>query len=191
MIADLLESGKTLEEIGKAIGYHASTISRELRRNAEPDGEYWCVRAHDRTRQRRERGPIKIDEHLAWLIAAFLREDWSPEQISGHLRREQGIEISHVSIYSMIWRDRSQGGKLWRHLRTSYKRRRRRYGRKADFRPIKNRVPISERPRKANERKEYGHWEVDLIEGAHHSGYLLVAVERKTRFVRIGHLKRK
>jgi len=191
MIADLWEGGKTLEQIGAAIGFHASTISRELRRNAEPDGQYWCVRAHNRARQRRRRGPIKINEHLAWLIAAFLRDDWSPEQIAGHLLRERNIRISHVTIYTMIWRDRAQGGGLWRHLRLSYKKRRRRYGGQVDFRPIKDRVSISERPRKANERKELGHWEVDLIEGAHHSGYLLVAVERVTRFVRIGHLKRK
>ena len=191
MIADLWESGKTLVQIGEAIGYHASTISRELRRNAEPNGEYWCVRAHDQACQRRRRGPIKLDEHLTWLIAALLRSDWSPEQISGHLRRERRIHVSHVSIYAMIWRERKQGGRLWQHLRTSYKKRRRRYGQKADFRPINDRVSISARPRKVNERQEIGHWEVDLIEGAHHSGYLAVAVERVTRFVRIGHLRSK
>ena len=54
MIADLWESGKTLVEIADAIGYHASTVSRELYRNAGPNGEYWCVRARDRARQRRK-----------------------------------------------------------------------------------------------------------------------------------------
>lgn len=70
MIADLWESGKTVVEIGDAIGYHASTVSWELRRNVEPNGEYWCVPAHDLATQHRRRGPIKIDEYLASSIVA-------------------------------------------------------------------------------------------------------------------------
>lgn len=191
MIADLREGGKTLEQIGKAIGRSPSTISRELRRNADPDGSYWCVRAHRRARERRKRGPIKFTRELVWLVGAFLKDHWSPEQISGYLREEAGYRISFVSIYAWIWKDRAAGGELWRHLRTSRKKRRKRYGSKPDYFPIKERVSISQRPAKVDERKELGHWEVDLIEGAHHSGYLLVALERTTRFVRIGHLKRK
>lgn len=191
MIADLREGGKTLEQIGKAIGKSPSTISRELRRNADSDGSYWCVRAHRRARDRRKRGPIKFTRELAWLVGAFLKDHWSPEQISGYLWEEAGYRISFVSIYAWIWKDRTDGGELWRHLRTSRKKRRKRYGSKPDYFPIKDRVSISQRPAKVDEREELGHWEVDLIEGAHHSGYLLVALERTTRFVRIGHLKRK
>ena len=36
IIAELWENGKTLVEIGDTIGYHASTVSRKLRRNAAP-----------------------------------------------------------------------------------------------------------------------------------------------------------
>lgn len=191
MIADLRERGKTLQTIAEAIGFDASTVSRELRRNAETDGAYWCVRADRRARERRRRGPIKMTRDLVWLIGAFLKDHWSPEQISGHLREEAGYRISFVSIYALVWKDRAAGGQMWRNLRTSRKKRRRRYGSKPDYFPIKNRVSISQRPLEVDKRKELGHWEVDLIEGAFHSGYLLVAVERVTRFVRIGHLKRK
>jgi IS30 family transposase len=38
--------------------------------------------------------------------------DWSPEQISGSLKDELGILISHERIYQNIWSDKRHGGTL-------------------------------------------------------------------------------
>ncbi|MGV4477059.1 IS30 family transposase, partial [Ornithobacterium rhinotracheale] len=56
---------------------------------------------------------------------------------------------------------------------------------------IKNRVSIEERPQVVNERKEFGHWEGDLIEGKNHKGYLLTLTERVSRFLFIRYLPSK
>ena len=44
---------------------------------------------------------------------------------------------------------------------------------------IQNRVSIEERPPVVEKRFYYGDWEVDLVEGANHEGFLLTLVERK------------
>ncbi|WPL41208.1 hypothetical protein QX184_02060 [Malacoplasma iowae] len=54
-------------------------------------------------------------------------------------------------------------------------------------------IPYSLRPEKINNRKEFGHWEADLIVSKRQSGYyhLLTLVERKTRLVIIRKIKGK
>ena len=56
-----------------------------------------------------------------------LKADWSPEQISGHLRLHGELSISHETIYIHVWRDKEAGGHLYRHLRCSPKLRRKRH----------------------------------------------------------------
>ena len=55
-------------------------------------------------------------------IHALLREDWSPEQVAGRLRRQGELAISHETIYRYIWADKRAGGALYRHLRGARKR---------------------------------------------------------------------
>ena len=54
-------------------------------------------------------------------------------------------------------------------------------------------IPYSLRPEKINNRKEFGHWEADLIVSKGQSGYyhLLTLVERKTRLAIIRKIKGK
>ena len=49
-------------------------------------------------------------------VEELLREEWSPEQVSGHLRLERELTISHETIYRHIWRDLRAGGSLHEHL---------------------------------------------------------------------------
>jgi IS30 family transposase len=62
------------------------------------------------------------------LISKLLRQQWSPEQIVGFIRRFSRMKrrISHETIYQYIWRDKANGGTLWTHLRQSLKQRRKR-----------------------------------------------------------------
>ena len=62
------------------------------------------------------------------MVEACLRQQWSPEQAAGWLRRKARLSISHETIYRHIWRDRKRGGRLYLHLRCSPKQRRKRYG---------------------------------------------------------------
>jgi len=91
-------------EIARELGRHRSTVSRELKRNAAPyDGWYRARRAQQRAHARRYRS--RRNSH-------FGREQWSPEQVSGRLRLQRELTISHETIYRHIWRDLRSGGTL-------------------------------------------------------------------------------
>ena len=105
-ISRLHAAGKSRREIGHMMGRDASTISRELRRNSLPRGEYKPASA-DRMALSRRRRLSKI-ERLSRLrdhVCDHLAMGWSPEQIAGRLRLEGSEhEISHESIYRFIYR---------------------------------------------------------------------------------------
>lgn len=61
------------------------------------------------------------------LVESLLRQDWSPEQIFGRLKKEQRMRISHEWIYQHVLVDKQAGGGLYNHLRCQQKRRKR-YG---------------------------------------------------------------
>jgi IS30 family transposase len=44
-------------------------------------------------------------------VEELLREEWSPEQVSGHLRLKRELGISHETIYRHIWRDLEVGAR--------------------------------------------------------------------------------
>ena len=78
-------------------------------------------------------------------VESLLREEWSPEQVSGWLSMEQGLHVSHEWIYRHVYADKRQGGDLHTHLRCR-KRRRKRYGSNERRGQIRGRVSIDERP---------------------------------------------
>jgi IS30 family transposase len=70
---------------------------------------------------------LKMRPELIWRIEQLLELDFSPEQISGFLKRHEYVRISHESIYRQIWADKAKGGQLYRHLRRGPKKHRKRY----------------------------------------------------------------
>jgi len=145
-----------------------------------------CDRAH-RSRRNRRFSAGDWDE-----VQALLREDWSPEQIAGWLRRQGQLRISHETIYRWIWADKGAGGTLYRHLRGARKQKRKRYGAyDSRGRPAGKR-PITTRPSGAEHRSRLGHWEGDTLLGAGQAGpCVLTLVERKSGFLLLGKLPRR
>jgi IS30 family transposase len=81
----------------------ASTISRELQRNQGKKGyrpKQAQIKADNRKKQVVK--ALKMTPALILLIEARIRLDWSPEQISGQLKDELGILISHERIYNIF-----------------------------------------------------------------------------------------
>ena len=97
------------------------------------------------------------------------------------------------SIYKHIYADAKEGGNLWRNLPRARCKRRRRCPRQ-DGRGrgrIPNQRTIDTRPAEVETRKTVGHWEGDLINGAHDTGNLVTLVERNMRYTLIGRTESK
>lgn len=173
------------------MGRHRSTIGRELYRNrCAYDGAYRVFKAQRRTngRRRRSRSHPRITKTQWALVKTYIRKDWSPEQISNRLAEKGLLKISHESIYLRIWENKKNGGTLYTHLRHSTKQRRKRYGSYDSRGRMAAKKHISERPAEVEDRKVFGHWEIDTVMGKGSKHCILTLVERSTGYVEIGQL---
>jgi len=178
-----LKLGLARYQIAQQIGVHKSTVSREVRRNSGLKG-YRPHQAQQLARWRRKNTAKKIrfTEAVKQQVIHYLHCDWSPEQIAGYLALHEDLHISHEAIYQFIWTDKRAGGDLWKHLRQSRKKSKKRYGKNDRRGQIKDRVSIEERPAIVNNKERIGDWELDTIIGTNHQGVLVAAVERKSKF---------
>jgi transposase, IS30 family len=89
VIADLRAAKVTVRGIAAQLGRSPSTISREIRRNSDPDGRYRPHHAEHAARLRAckpRKRRVAIDVVLADVVAWLLAKRWSPEQIAHELR---------------------------------------------------------------------------------------------------------
>ena len=189
-ISALLKTEHSQKEIAIVVGVNKSTISREVRRNRGKRG-YRPKQAHRFAMKRRREAAQKCipAEIWAW-IDDKLRQDWSPEQVSGWLKKNNKVVVSHEWIYQYIYMDKRSGGDLYKHLRCQKKRRKRvgDYDRRGK---IPNQVSIEERPEIVEQRKRLGDWEADTIIGAGMQGAIVTLVERKSRFTLLKQVARR
>ena len=177
-------------EIARRMGRHPSTIGRELRRNAAKlDGAYRASKAQERTNGRRSRTRrwTKLTARQWMLVEELLYEGLSPDQISGRLRRQGTLRISHECIYQYVLADKRAGGCLYLCLRQRTRRRRKRYGTTERRGCVAGKRHISERPQAANDRSEFGHWEIDTVHGSGRDS-IVTLVERAAGVTLIGKL---
>lgn len=177
----LKKASFTQSAIAHQLGVHKSTICRELKRNTGLRG-YRPKQAHRLACARQSQIPRGHITHATWaVIEKLIREDWSPEQISGHLKTNDEPCVSPEWIYQHIYADKSKGGDLHTHLRCQ-KKRRKRYGSTERRGQIKNKVSIENRPKIVDLRIRVGDWEADTVIGKPGRSVLVTLVERKTRF---------
>jgi IS30 family transposase len=186
------DRGLSVRAIARQLGRAASTVSRELRRNARPTrqwrGRYEGERAQALAGRRRRwdaRFKLARQPDLARLVRDQLAMGRSPEQIAGRLAREQGrTVISHESIYRFAYH-RSAQKDYWHRLLPRAKSRRGRLGRRggspADR--IHQRRPLAGRPAEARDRARPGHWESDLMLFRTYGQAVLVLTERTSRYL--------
>ena len=180
----LKKTGHTNTEIAEVIGVNKSTVGRELRRNRGGRG-YRPQQAQQMALERRAKAKPRICAKTWAVVEKLLRQEWSPEQISGRLKKEQKICISHEWIYQHVLADQRVGGDLYQHLRCQ-KKRRKRYGKYDRRGKLLNCRSIEERPALVNHRKRLGDWEVDTVFGKDHQQALVTLTERKSRFTLLG-----
>ena len=184
-IADLLAAGMTVRCIAAELGRAPSTISREIRRNGDPDGRYRPHHAEHAARLRAckpRKRRVAVDAVLADALRRLLAKRWSPEQVAHELRVlfvDQPLRwLCKESIYQAIY---DPAVALTRPVRRRRRRRRllglQRRGRLTAMRMI------DERPVEVQDRIEAGHWEGDLIMGAGNRSAIGTLVERTTRYL--------
>lgn len=188
LIVEHKSMGWSLRKIARALCRSASTISRELLRNVDKsDGWYRVEKADSYARARRWRSR-QGSQFKACEVAAvheLLGRKWSPEQISGRLRKRRGMRIGTSTIYRWLAQDKARGGMSWLQTRQLSRRYRKGY-RVRDLRGrMSGKRPLSERPRQAQDRSEVGHLEGDTVMGKGGRHCLLTLVDRMTRRTRI------
>jgi IS30 family transposase len=193
VISYLVLDDLSLREIGRRIGRHHSTISREIKRNRPTyadDAVYWYDAAQQYADQRKVKARHwrkKSNKQLVHYVQSKIIDDWSPEEICGRLivdyPNNKLMRISHEAIYRWIYTDAVNDGNLYTHLRRCHKKRRkqRRYGSLRGL--IPGRISIRQRPIAVDHRLRFGDWEADSLEGAKGSGAIATHVERKSRFL--------
>ena len=198
-----LKAGWSVRRIARHLDRCPSVISREIRRNSTKTRGYKMVTADCRAQRRRARrqiGKVEADPVLRTRVLADLKHSRTPRQIAGRLHREardesvalmkgsvpaQGKTVSHEAIYRFIYA--LPKGELAAHgVMLRSKRTRRRAPKPLGQRgaPIVGMVSIDDREDLA-ERRVPGHWEGDLVIGAHGRSAAATLVERTTRFTTI------
>ena len=175
-IETLLSCGKSQKEISELLSVSGSTISRELKRNIDLRNKVYRAKlAQAKYENRLLSKPkySKFDNELKAVVRALLRIDYSPEQVTGYLKKKGEITVSHESIYQFIWLDKKNKGDLYTHLRRKGRRYRKRGSSKDSRGCIVGRVGIEKRPQEAMNRTTFGHLEVDTIIGKNHKGAII------------------
>ncbi|ALB24703.1 hypothetical protein KU39_4p7 (plasmid) [Piscirickettsia salmonis] len=88
--------------------------------------------------------------------------------------------MSESTIYRYIYDDRERGGELYKNLPHSGKPYKKKVSR-GDQTKIPNRVGIEQRPAIADEKTEFGHFEIDTVVGRDHQSYLLTLVDKANK----------
>lgn len=185
-IARMRRLGYSMRKIAEVLGRAASTVSREVRRNAtRHDGKYRAEKAQQYTvaRRRRSRRNRRYGAGDWAQVVQLLKRKWSAGQIVGWHRRHGGRMMSKETIYRYLRADRRQGGQLWRHCRVLSKYGRKRRGSPATRGRMAGKRHISERPLVVQRRRVRGHWEGDTVMGADGRHCVLTLVERVSGYV--------
>jgi IS30 family transposase len=196
-----LSAKMSIRAIATALARSPSTISREVQRN-RGRRYYKAVDANNRASRMARRPKLCLLEQnpqLRNVVLEKLELKWSPEQISGWLRRtmprQKTMRISAETIYKTLYfRNRDALHHLnVKHLRRSHSLRHgRRHTRKGERGTINivNGISIHERSRHIDNRRSLGHWEGDLVSGTKNS-HIATLVDRKSRYTIILRLKGK
>ena len=176
-----LGEGKSPAVIARRLGIDRSTVYRERARGLVK-GHYCASTSHQRALKRRAISAANHRMHsppLWQAVSRQLRQEWSPEQISGRWKLTEsvnGFSVSAQAIYNWLARSDSplrcrlrhhQPPPLWRQGSSNLSR---------------GRPSIRKRPKDVLERKQTGHWEGDTLLGRSRKNCLVTLVERKSLY---------
>lgn len=177
-IAYLLARKYSYAEIARVLNVHRATITREYHRNKDDDGVYRVRNTHKKAKERykgkqEKNKVIENNNELKRYVISSLKQYWSPEQVSGRLKRNGTIQyVSAVSIYAFLERSRKDLKKYRRH------KRHRRLSKLSPKQAKKH--MIDTRPKVVDKRIRFGDWEGDTIVGKERKERIVTYVDRKS-----------
>ena len=176
--------GKSVAIVARYLGVHRSTVYREQARG-RVQGCYGAKASHQRTLKRRAISAANHRTHPPELwqrVSGDLRQEWSPQQISGRLKVNEaggGYAVSTQAIDNGLARTHSLLRERLRHYRTPSP------WRQGGGGMPKNRPSLRKRPKEVLKREQTGHWEGDTVMGRSRQECLVTLVERKSLYTRI------
>jgi len=196
-LSALLRAKLKQKDIAKQLNKHRTTIWRELRRNSCKK-RYNAHRAKQITKKKRITANARFRklENNDWLrhyVIKKIKKYWSPEQITGRLKRkypsDKTRQIGKDSIYRFVYEQRQDLVKCLRCQKGKY---RRRYGtriREKQREKLKKKR-IDKRPEIVEARLRIGDWEGDTIIGKDRKPAILTHTERKSGLLLADKLER-
>ena len=181
----------SMREISRKLNRAPSTIYREIKRNGGLL-KYRAIKADNKAWENAKRPKLcylSKNNLLKTLIEQKILIKWSPQQISGWLKRtyseNKSMQISHETIYKSLF-IQAKGifkKELTRQLRSKRVMRQSKKGNVKKFvrGQIIDAISIRERPPSVEDRAIPGHWEGDLIAGSKNT-HIATLVERQSRF---------
>lgn len=165
--------GYSARKIAKILGFHHSSISRELKRCTD---EYEAAEANENyiNKSKNKGRKSKLTEDIKEFIKEKLNATWSPEQIVGRCFKGR---LSFKTIYNWLYKDL---------LNISVEVLRRK-GKSLKAKETRGKfnigTSISKRPKIVKKRIEFGHWELDTVVSSRgkSKGCLATFAEMKTR----------
>jgi transposase, IS30 family len=184
-LAALLRAGYSKAESAQELGFHRSSVGREVELNSGEDGVYRGAQAHKKYLERRKKAKqptrkIENNKGLQKHIEKRLRERDSPEQIAGRLiQQKTEVTVCHKTIYQWVLNEQPE---LKRHLRRigrkgKYRRRRGTKAREKAREETKIKR-IDTRPEEVEKRSRIGDFEGDTVVGKNTADRFVTNVDR-------------
>ena len=187
-ICCMLKQGYKQIEIALAIGKDKTVVSKEIRRNSDKrDGVYKYEQAQKKYAKRQKEKPKRkgFTKDIQQVTELLLRNDYSPEQVVGSLKKQGKETVSIERIYQHIWENKKNHGDLHTHLRRQGRRYRKRGAIKDSRGIIRDRISIDKRPVIVEKRERFGDLEVDLIIGKNHNQAILTINDRASGMLKM------
>ena len=178
-IETLLQEQYTNKQIAKRLGKDPSTISREIKKGLDGNGNYhsWVAQVAYETNRKRCKQIPKLDHpanhRLRSAIVSCIQKGWDPAQTAGRLHDDPAwkdlpayvcAETIYHWIYTSVY---AVAEKLYQYLRYGKKKRSKQKSRSSQRSKIPNRASIHERPAIVDEKARLGDWEGDSVVYTH------------------------
>lgn len=183
-LQDLLKKGKSYRQIAEILGRNPSSISREIKRNwSKKENHYhaWAAKIKYQCRRKdcHRKNHLLLDQEMYEFTLKGLLQYWSPEIIAGRWNTEHSNKLSFSSIYRAVKKGQFPGI----HPQTHFRRKAKLYSNQKKSYTRFFESSIHDRPSEADDRSRFGDFEGDTIYGSVGKGYLVTAIDRRSRLL--------